>query len=496
MNQNNYTELIENLDKKYPDRVWLKVLEILSVVGVADQKQLQTYSGMSRDRNRRVLGEIRKLGQTMKLNLIKELNSRARRPGSKGRTPIIWRLEKNGASLLRQLGYKQARDSKLNKDTELLHALCILDLIQNARENSLHVKPEHRMSYGDQQWIRPDVLISYENGQKAFFEVEQLGYANILRRIVDSLVNKIHFFKQKNDGEYQPIIRMIFNLERGKDLNRTIHYWQEALRVAMEREELSELPFSIYAMPLLEFLEVPDWKVEPEKTRWKQLKPNPLETEKMKTTTDEKSLTKQEDNQIEELPFTTREEALILKSLLHLIQVEESDIKHTWKLGDPEFFNICMIIYSASHGPDVDIHTRASVPWGSLYLLREYLRLNPRLKKMLNDQIRRSAGATRWNTSIITHRMQTIIDTFLYYHGWKSKGPMTVYATPVDWNEPAPRSFQVVVNISEPELLLGSQSGIIASKEVAQLTEEAISWVLWAVFAYPRELGVKPVPFW
>ena len=70
-------------------------------------------------------------------------------------------------------------------------------------------------------------------------------------------------------------------------------------------------------MPLLEFLNSPDWNGELELSRWRQLTPNPNETEQMQQKTDEKSLATKEQIEIEDFPFTTREEALAALEMVH-----------------------------------------------------------------------------------------------------------------------------------------------------------------------------------
>jgi len=47
-----------------------------------------------------------------------------------------------------------------------------------------------------------------------------------------------------------------------------------------------------------------------------------------------------------------------------------------------------------------------------------------------------------------------------------------------------------------PEVLMGEEDGVVPGREEVARAEEALAWVLWALFAYAEEIGLKAPPFW
>lgn len=46
------------------------------------------------------------------------------------------------------------------------------------------------------------------------------------------------------------------------------------------------------------------------------------------------------------------------------------------------------------------------------------------------------------------------------------------------------------------DVLMGEGSGVMPGPGAARRAEEALAWVLWAVFAYAEAISLKPPPFW
>ncbi len=46
----------------------------------------------------------------------------------------------------------------------------------------------------------------------------------------------------------------------------------------------------------------------------------------------------------------------------------------------------------------------------------------------------------------------------------------------------------------KPTLVKGD--GVVPGREEVARAEEALAWVLWALFAYAEEIGLKAPPFW
>jgi len=64
------------------------------------------------------------------------------------------------------------------------------------------------------------------------------------------------------------------------------------------------------------------------------------------------------------------------------------------------------------------------------------------------------------------------------------------------WDEPGPRDFRVSVQVSEPALLIGDRDGVVPGRDEVRRVERALAWVLWALFVYSAEVGLKRAPFW
>ncbi|MDW8069795.1 MAG: hypothetical protein RML46_12915 [Anaerolineae bacterium] len=43
---------------------------------------------------------------------------------------------------------------------------------------------------------------------------------------------------------------------------------------------------------------------------------------------------------------------------------------------------------------------------------------------------------------------------------------------------------------------MGEGSMVVPGPEEVGWAEEALAWVLWALFAYAKEIGLNPPPFW
>ena len=52
------------------------------------------------------------------------------------------------------------------------------------------------------------------------------------------------------------------------------------------------------------------------------------------------------------------------------------------------------------------------------------------------------------------------------------------------------------MRIRAPELLMEEEDGIVPGKGELQAAEQALAWVLWALFAYAEDLGLKRPGFW
>jgi|GEM_PF-965548 len=101
----------------------------------------------------------------------------------------------------------------------------------------------------------------------------------------------------------------------------------------------------------------------------------------------------------------------------------------------------------------------------------------------------------RWNVTTILHRMQGVIREFLRYHGYEV-GRWLEAVPESSWEQgEGPQDFGVRVRM-HPEVLMGEGYGVVPGREEVARAEEALGWVLWALFADAEEIGLKAPPFW
>ena len=449
---------------------YLPVLRTLAVVGVAESVQLQQASGLSRDKLRRTLEKLQTLGA------VHALRQDIRRRLGRGRSPRVWRLEQAGAALLK------TRPGQLTDERTITHALGMLDFHLCAQRDNLEIATDRQLKFPGGV-IRPDHRVTLPGGRTAIFEIEQDASPRLLRRITTSLRHKQRFFSRPGAEAVSPLIRMLVALPAGTAFERTLGVWQQALDI-LQSEIADEKPaFQLAAMPLAVFLDQPDWDVPPESRHWVWL-----------TGEGARHRPRRWQRFLDQVPQRSPlHDRLILAALLR-------ELHHNPALGrkvrpNPGFFEAMQIIHAASHAPGLPPLARAAYPWESLFLLRHYLHLHPALRKQINRRIRASAMQMRWNTTIILHRMQTVVDDFLGYHGWRSDGLLLAYPETAPWDQETVRSFQVRVRIRDAAILRLPEARIPTRQEV-ETAGQALAWTLTALFRYAPDVGFKSPPFW
>jgi hypothetical protein len=58
------------------------------------------------------------------------------------------------------------------------------------------------------------------------------------------------------------------------------------------------------------------------------------------------------------------------------------------------------------------------------------------------------------------------------------------------------RVFDMLVHIRDPQILMNRDDLVVPSKEEVREMEEALAWVLYALFAYSEELGLGGLSYW
>lgn len=481
--------LAELLDAHTTAGPWFSFLELLEPTGVADMLQIQEALNLSRDKVRRLMDQMKTCtGDHPELFTILDFSTK--RAGVRGRTPNIIRLGPSGAALLRLRGYKQTRHCLLDHELEIQHAVLMVDIRLAALKAGFKVITDREISYGDKACIRPDNQVLQPNGTICLFETEQIALPQYTRRITESLKNKIAFFSNSQRPGVSPIIRMVINVTRGKDWERTINIWKQVCQILSEAQPL---PFKLFAITQEEFTAKPDWTEETDPVRWTDLSaPRTIKKEN-----DSSSGMNEKTLQPPKLLFrqTPQEDHIVLQALWQQFIENNSDRLDSHHTPSPAFFETMCLIHSASFSNDGSGFSSAALPRASIFLLNQYLRMHPVLKKSLQKSIARGVATMRWNTVNILHRMQVIIERFLYYHGWYNGPAIQALAGTYNYNSEEGTGFCITVKIHNPWIMAYPDGFRPTDEEVLQ-AEKALAWVLWALFSFPEDLDLPYNAFW
>lgn len=474
-------EILTQLNELLPDGQWRVILTMLAITGLADGLQLQQAAKMDYKHLGRTLEKMEQATAGEK-PLVRMATGILQRANLQGRAPKVYELSESGAAFLRHLGNELAHAGGQTSAIARTHALTILDIHLAAVHANLPVQTEKVIRANERTCIRPDCLVTLSDGQQAIFEAEQLARPDYLPRMSESLQNKLAFFKA--GGQASPVIRVLFNLRPGPDLARTLSRWQ-GLTHLLRKENGGRLPFTLLGMSIVDFLNAPDWSPEPDAARWLDLTQPLTETEPVRVQPSAPALP----------PFSSKENALLLQAMLQWLK--ENNTKnphHQSQFPDPAFFDVMEIIYLASYHPNAPALQRAAFPNESIYLLGQYISSNPDLQDALDQSILRGGSGMLWNASTIMHRMQTVVDTFLAYHGFRSDGALRAIPVTVDWSELRPKSFAVRIDIDTADILPVADNK--SSKQRIEAAENALAWVLRALFVHAARIGLKTPRFW
>ncbi|OQY18268.1 MAG: hypothetical protein B6I35_13340 [Anaerolineaceae bacterium 4572_32.2] len=488
------------LEETFDDARWLAVLRRLQFTGVADRGQILALPGLTRDKFSTLLDSCEMLAPG---GILTVAPIDVHQPGVPGRPPTVYKLGKLGAALLRANGHPAAHVCGLTTETQIAHARAVLDVRLAATETGLVVQTEKTLPYtanGEERVLRPDNLITLPGGARALFEVEQSADLTLLRRIRDTVRRKATFFRAPEAVTVSSTVRVLIDLPHGRTWDETVSTWERATAIVAE-EQSGDLGFRIVAAPLRTFLKRPDWGEPPDDARWESLF-DPAQTTSFEPSPSnqkqERAVTKKQSQLPRALRrLSARDDLLIMRAFWQDLHERGPDLMyaHDRPPADPVFFDVMGIIYAASHPPDASSWERALHSHVSLYLLRSYLQMHQCLRQALSKAVARGNSSMRWSTPAITHRMQVVADTFLRYHGLRSGGALRVHILGPWGRDDGRGDFGIRVHI-EPEALMGEEDGVVPTREEVAFAEQALSWVLFALFAYAGDIGVKHAHFW
>ena len=480
--------LQERLQDELADTPWQSILEAFTITGVLDSEQMQSVCSLQRMQLTRLLDKMESYRNGLP-PILHKLDQSIRRPGVRGRAPNVYLLGESGAGLLRLLGHEDVQACRLNSETAITHALGMVDVHLAAVRASVSILTDHTLAYGEQGILRPDHQLS--GSKTRILEVEQSAAPDTLRRLVTSLEHKQAFFTSIEGSQVESKVLMLIQLPRGPVWERTLKTWRTAIELCMEKLG-GQFAFKIRVLPLQDFLRQPDWDGS-QRMDWIDLSNPQLGTSIQKTLVSSPAKSQAPSGLMYR---TTRQDQLVLAALWQDFKSLSTRDAERFPMASPDFLQLVRLIYRASFGFRTTVFESASLPYAALYLLQQYLKMHPALHERLTKVMHFGRGSLRWNSVTILHRMQVVINTFLGYHGWRPDGPLLAYPQNPAWDDEGPRTFGVIVQIHDEALLMQSGDNVHPLKDQVREHEQALEWVLFALFNYAHELGLGRVEFW
>ncbi len=170
----------------------------------------------------------------------------------------LYQLGAAGSALLREMGLvNDLRPSRLKKDVDIAHRLCILDVVLKAQKAGIDAVAEKVLRNEAGKEIRADMAVPSSEGTGGWrlIEVEQRAQFKDRRR-AERLESLRLFFAGPGSDAASPEIVVVFNLP-ADEMNATVEEWQHALREAEQKN--GALPFRLYSVWLPEFMADPRW---------------------------------------------------------------------------------------------------------------------------------------------------------------------------------------------------------------------------------------------
>jgi len=481
-----------------------KVLETLTIGGLVTLDQVMALTGLSEKIVRTCLESLSKASRHIPSSL---RVTPVKLAGKTGRPQNAYLPTPEGAQVIRWL-YSEAPDhSYLVHDPIDVTALyCMMEIYIAAKRNNLQAYVEKVLPYGERNaHIRADVLVQPASGPGLIFEIEQQLSRNNLPRVVEKLLHLRSLFTSAQSAAFSPEVRILFNVSPDEE-DATIQAWQDALNNVSR--QFGVLPFELNWMPILDFLAAPDWRttdsfyvLEPE------CKQDPTPTA-IHPPTEE---SREEDGSGFQfrLPEVLKRPELDIRELhavmqavdmVYQEQVEAMTRAQNQRARCNYFFSLVISIYEASYYPGSDTTEYAGFPQRSLYLLHKYL--NAHQNRPLFDQLRAAMPYLQYQASagIIGFRnalTKIYWDIFLRWHNLARGGPLQVVIQVPDFQDRR-SEFYVQIHITNNRMVDPPYQ--IVEKDRYSMTyrdrraEEALAWVLEALYLYAYELGLTDKP--
>lgn len=459
------------------------LLEPFTVRGLASTEQVAHLSGIEYKRANEQLNTLcsSSFERPAALHTVA-----ARLEGQTGRPTKIYLLTDEGAEVLQALyNCANLKAPRLEDAVELAAAFAAMEVYTKARLAGYPAQVEQPLYFGGgKNNVRADVVID-SGDRQIIFEIEQASNQGTLPRVVDKLARMHNFFlSQPAGGQIDRQVRILFNLPQND--TRTIPVWQQALRDVLS-ESGGELSFELHTRRLHEFLQQPDWQGLQGFDRLQAAATPPVTTQ---PAAQDDLLSAHTGAQVDELRAVMRARQRVYLERLRQVQ-NQSD--HALRVQS--FFDIMVLIYSASHYRGSPVSQYGALPGESLEMLKSYLHDQQNARMLQDLQVIMSWVHTH-NTGIMSMRngFTTLIwEGFLFHHGFGRSGSLRVDVRLPDVGEPR-SDIYVDVSIGR-EMLMMSQSIIHIGLRDKKLEEIALAWVLEAMMHYPQMLGLGEKPW-
>jgi hypothetical protein len=460
----------------------LQVLECFSWRGLATQSQIETLTGLSTKQARVVIDLfLNQYNGSPALLRSTAINLQ----GQRGRPQRVFLLTTEGGAVLKaMLPDTSPTVSQISSEVELAHALMEMEVHTLACIAKLRSETEKVLPFEDRRYIRADVLVE---GQ-IIFEMEQSARPGDIPRLHEKLEQYRQFFQSEQSAGIAKDLRFLFNL--AADDQRTIQHWALALK-EMELQH-GKLPFSLYWMPVLAFIQNPEWDSLDSFNLLEAAAEQPVAQ-----TSAAASLALAPGSGRELLPAFLRDYrqsvdfqhlSIILQALSTQIQ-EEYETSAFPYVGRGAFFDLMRTIYQVSHYKDGPVMKQAALPVLSLILLYRYLNMHQNLRLLeimrhSRDEVRKSQNR---GINLYRDAYCRMCWEFLRYHGFGRNGPLqlVVYIPHLGSED---SEVSVAIKISDRDLVIG-MDGVYAWGDL-ELSEKALAWVLSAFWIYGEELDL------
>jgi hypothetical protein len=483
---------VEEIQTKSNSRL---ILASFAERGLATQNQLEKITALTTKQVRTVIDDLLKgkpglpaLLRSETVNLL----------GQRGRPQSMLLLTEDGSAVLQALEPDSSPTvPQLTDQVELAHALMEMEVYTLACAVKWKCEIEAVIPFGERQNIRVDVLLHNPECGKTMFEMEQSARAGDMVRIRGKLEQYIKFCAAEQNPDVYRDIRILFNLAPNDSM--TVKRWSLILDDLIQ--QYGELPFRLFWLPVLKFLENPNLgslegffeleAIHPDAPKSTVNQQNQLALGSGESGTSN-ALVSQDDL----LPAFLKDQhdsdqhglSLILRALAD--QTQEKYGLLAWPHENrASFFDLMRTIYLVSHYQGGPVFQNAALPVLSLVLLYRYLNMHQNRALLLlmlkaRDEVRKSQNR---GINLYRDTFSRMCWEFLRYHGFGRLGPLAIIIRVPHLNSDE-SEMNVEVRIEDKDLVIG-ENGVYLLNDLED-AQSSLAWVLSAFWIYGEELGL------